>query len=100
MQNFQALGARMSIKMYFLNFHLDYFADNCGDYSKEQGERFHQDIRLMEEKYQGRWDINILSDYCCYLKRDIPAPQHERKSLKRPFISAQAEISTVVFYCL
>ena len=35
MQNFQALGARKSIKMHFLNSHLGYFPDNWGDYSEE-----------------------------------------------------------------
>lgn len=90
MQNFQALGARMSTKMHFLNSHLDYFPKNCGDYSEEQGERFHRDIRMMEERYQGRWDINMLADYCWCLKRDIPIlqkQQHKRKALKRSFIN-------------
>ena len=68
MQSFQALGARMSIKMHFLHSHLDYFSEKCGDYSEEQGERFHQDISCMEERYQGRWDVNMLSDYCWCLK--------------------------------
>ena len=49
MQSFQTLGVRMSIKMHFLHSHLDYFPDNCGDYSEEQGEKFHQDISCMEE---------------------------------------------------
>ena len=48
LKRFQALGACMSIKLHFLSSHLDYFPDNCGDYSEEQGERFHQDIRVME----------------------------------------------------
>ena len=64
MQSFQAMGARMSIKMHFLHSHLDYFPENCDDYSEEHGERFHQDISCMEERYQGCWDVNILSDYC------------------------------------
>ena len=54
MHNFQALGARMSTKMHFLNSHLDYFPENCGDYSEEQGECFHRDIRIMEKQYQSR----------------------------------------------
>ena len=44
----------MSVKMHFLPSHLDYFPQNCGDLSEEQGERFHQDIRVMEERYQDR----------------------------------------------
>ena len=31
--------------------HLDYFSENFGDVSEEHGERFHQDIRKMEERY-------------------------------------------------
>lgn len=86
MENFNKLGARMSVKMHFLHSHLDYFPENCGDYSEEQGERFHQDISIMEERYQGRWDVNFLADYCWCLKRDSPSTPHKRKSLKRPFI--------------
>ena len=53
MRSYHKIGARMSIKMHFLNSHLDYFPNNCGDYSEEQGERFHQDLATMEERYQG-----------------------------------------------
>ena len=47
LQNFQALGARMSIKLYYLFSHLDYFPNNLGDVREEQGERFHQDLRTV-----------------------------------------------------
>jgi len=40
----------------------------------------------MEERYQGRWDVNMLADYCWCLKRDVPAAEHKRKSLKKPFL--------------
>lgn len=44
---FQKLGCRMSVKMHFLHSHLDYFPDNYGKYSEEQGERFwRSDIRV------------------------------------------------------
>ena len=77
----------MSIKRHFLRSYLDYFPQNCGDFSQEQGERFHQDIRVMEERYQGRWDVNFLADYCWCLNCDVVAAQHRKKSLKRPFIN-------------
>jgi hypothetical protein len=86
LKNYQTLGARMSIKMHFLSSHLDYFPENCGDFSEEQGERFHQDIRVMEERYQGRWDVNMLADYCWCLKRDVSDVQHKRKSVRKPFL--------------
>ena len=46
----------MSIKVHFLHSHLDESPANLGDVSDEQGERFHQDIQTMEERYQGRYD--------------------------------------------
>ena len=52
LQNFQAFGARMSIKLHYLFSHLDYSPEKLGDFSEEQGERLHQDIRTMEERYQ------------------------------------------------
>ena len=70
LRNFQALGSRMSIKLHYLFSQLDYFPENLGDVSKEQGERFHQDIKMMEERYQGRWDAHMMSDYCWTLIRD------------------------------
>ncbi|GBP78313.1 hypothetical protein EVAR_52368_1 [Eumeta japonica] len=39
----------MSIKLHYLRNHLDKFPDNLGNYSEEQGERFHQDLKVMEE---------------------------------------------------
>uniref|UniRef100_A0A6A7G0F0 Uncharacterized protein n=1 Tax=Hirondellea gigas TaxID=1518452 RepID=A0A6A7G0F0_9CRUS len=87
LQNFQALGARMSIKMHFLSSHLDYFPENCDDVSEEQEEQFHQDIRVMEERYQGRWDVNMLAHYCWCLKRDVPNVKRTRKSLQKPFMA-------------
>ena len=62
--NFQALGAWIGIKLHNLFCHLDHFPENLGDMSEEQGERFHQDIKVMEEKYQGRWNTHKMEDYC------------------------------------
>ena len=74
LENFLKLGARMSVKMHFLHSHLNYFPENWGDYSEKQGERFHQDITKVEKRYQSRWDVNFLTDYCWCLKRDSPLP--------------------------
>ena len=76
----------MSIKMHYLHSHLDCFPHNLGDLSEEQGERFHQDIKTMEERYQGRWDTHMMADYCWNLMRDLPGKKHSRKALKRSFI--------------
>ena len=70
MLSFHALDARMFTKMHFPTSPLDYFPQNCDDYNEDRGERFHQDICMMEEQYQGHLDINILVDCCWGLKRD------------------------------
>ena len=90
LQNFQALGARMSIKLHYLFSHLDYFPGNLDDVSEEQGERFHQDIRTMEERYQGRWDVHMMADYCWTLIRDCTEQSHRRKSYKRTFLQTNS----------
>ena len=76
----------MSIKLHFLLSHLDYFPKHYGDLSEEQSECFHQDIRIIEESYQGRWDVNFLADVCWCLKWDDVAAEHRRKSLKWSFL--------------
>ena len=68
--NFQKLGCRMSAKVPFLHSHLDYFPSNLGAMSEEQGERFHQDIEILETRYQRRWDCSMMTDYCWSLKHD------------------------------
>ncbi|CAK1541442.1 unnamed protein product [Leptosia nina] len=50
------LGCLICLKVHFLHCHLDYFPGNLGDVSQKQGERFHQDIKEMEKRYQGRWE--------------------------------------------
>jgi hypothetical protein len=51
LEKFIALGCAMSLKVHFLNAHLDYFPENLRDVSEEQGGRFHQDIKEMETRY-------------------------------------------------
>ena len=63
---------RMSIKLHYLHRHLDKFPDSLGDVNEEQGERFHQDIKVMENRYQGRWNSHMMSDYCWNLMRTNP----------------------------
>jgi hypothetical protein len=53
-EKFVALGCAMSLKVHFLNVHLDCFPENLGAVSENLGERFHQDIKEMETRYQGR----------------------------------------------
>lgn len=63
-KNFQLSGCLMNLKMHFLDSHLDQFPENNGDFSEEQGERFHQDLKEFERRFQGQWGINMFADYC------------------------------------
>lgn len=53
----------MSLKVHVLHSHLDFFAENLGDVSDEHGERFHQDISVMEKHFKGKWNPGMLADY-------------------------------------
>jgi len=85
--NFGALGCNMNLKLHFLDSHIDYFPINLGAYSEEQGERFHQDIKEMERRYQGRWNVNMMADFCWNLKRETEkrGVKRKRKPLLRSF---------------
>ena len=67
------------IKLHYLHSHLDFFRSNLGHVSEEQGERFHQDIMVMEKRHQGKWDEAMMGDYIWSLIRDCPT-HHKRKS--------------------
>ncbi|GBL75087.1 hypothetical protein AVEN_243862-1 [Araneus ventricosus] len=71
-KNFKILGCSMSLKVHFLDLHLDYFPENLGAVSEEQGERFHQDIKEMERRYQGKRNVSMIADYRWMLQRDNP----------------------------
>lgn len=83
--SYQNLGCRMSLKMHFLHSHVDYFPENLGMVSDEQGERFHQDIQLMERRYQGLWNESMMADFCWMLFRDNPGEEYNRKSYSKHF---------------
>ena len=83
---YEALKCRMSIKLHYLHSHLDWFPENLGAMSDEQGEHFHQDIATMEERYQGRWDVHMITDFCWNLKRDNPGAAYSKQSLTREFL--------------
>jgi hypothetical protein len=54
LEQFKVLGYLMSLKIHFLDSNLKFFPEHLGAVSEEQRERFHQDIKQMERRYQGR----------------------------------------------
>ena len=82
---YRNMGCNMSLKIHMLDSHLDFFPDCLGKVSDEHGERFHQEIAMMESRYQGRWSTAMLADYCWLLQRDAPEARHRRKSSAKKF---------------
>jgi len=44
------------------------------------GERINQDISSMEKRYQGKWNCDMLANYCWTLARDDPAMEYKRQA--------------------
>ena len=82
---FQKPGLQHERQMHYLFSHMDRFPENLCSMSDKQRKRFHQDRKLMETRYQGRWDAVMMADYCLNLKRDLPVAEHSRSSKKRKF---------------
>ena len=70
------MGSNMSLKINFLESHLDIFPENLGEVIDEHGERFNQDIISLEKRYQGKWTSSMLADYCWALKREVPEAKY------------------------
>lgn len=61
LKHYHRLGCNMNIKLHYRHRHLDRLPENLGDLTEEQGERFHRDIRTMEEIYQGYWNVYMMA---------------------------------------
>lgn len=80
LDTFQTLGCRMSLKIHFLHSHLDFFPSNMGAISDEHGERFHQEIYDMEQRYHGMRNSSMMADYCWSIQRETNFENYTRKS--------------------
>lgn len=65
----------MSLKIHFLDSHLDFFPENLG----EQDENLDV-ISTMQKRIQGQWTTRMFVDYCWTQKMDISVAKHRRKS--------------------
>jgi hypothetical protein len=89
LEKLQILGCNTSLKLNFLHFRLDYFPENLVDLSEEQGERFHQDVKEIERRYQGRWDVSMMAYYCWSIRTEALYQEHKRKSSQQSFATNQ-----------
>ena len=72
----------MSLKIHFLHFHLDFLLPNMGEISDEHGKRFHQDIKEIENRYQGRITKDMLADNCKFLHRESDTMYKRQAEIK------------------
>jgi hypothetical protein len=55
LEKLKVLGCLMSLKIHFLNSHLNFYPKHLGAMSEEEGERLHQDVKVMERINNSRW---------------------------------------------
>lgn len=83
LSKFKALGVLMSPKLHFLHSHVNRFPPNCGQFSDEHGEQFHQTLSKYEKRYQGKEGPRMLGDYCWNCIRENSTTELKRKTKKR-----------------
>ena len=79
LHNYHIMGCKISLQVHFLHSHLPFFHKNLGAVSDEHGERFHQDIAVIEKRFKGKWSNGMLVEYCWSLKGDKPEQEHKRR---------------------
>jgi len=76
------MGVNMSFKIHLLDAHLDSFLENCGAYSDEYGERFHQEMSTMETRIKGKGVTRLLAHYCWSICWDTNPYLYKRANKK------------------
>ena len=54
LDSYREFGCRISPKLHYLHPNLDFIRPNLGVVSEEHGERFHQNIQVMEKRCHGK----------------------------------------------
>ena len=72
------MRCNMSLKIHLLYLYIDFFEPNLGAVSNEHGERFHQDIKVMEIRYRDKQTVNKLADYSWTILRPNPYDTYKK----------------------
>ncbi|CAK9829696.1 hypothetical protein ANTRET_LOCUS6991 [Anthophora retusa] len=80
LQKYATIGINMSLKIHFLQSHLNLFQENLGDISDEHGERFHQEMKTIDWPYQEFLDERMMGDYMWSLIRETDSKNNRRQS--------------------
>lgn len=70
----------MTLKMHFLNNHLDCFLQQSPKDSDEQGELFHQIILSIEKRFKAKKIDSMLGEICWWTRNICPDADEEDKS--------------------
>ena len=62
-----------------------FFPLKHGRYNDEHGERFHQEIKERENRYQGKVTEHMMADYRWFLRNERDT-EHKRKSKRQKFV--------------
>lgn len=89
------LGCNMSIKIRFLTTNVDEFPANLGDVSDENDEHFHQDIKVIKERYQ---DTHTRWQTTGGVLKETVNMKHSRCSRKREFVLLPLDLTTKCIY--
>ena len=79
------MKCNMSLKLHFLDSHLDFLPQNLEKFSDEHGERFHWDISIVEKRFMGRRTCGILAEYCLSIVTENPQGGYESKRSRKTF---------------
>lgn len=85
LDSYGEMGCNMSIKIHFLHSHLDFFPNNLGQFSDEQGEHFHQEMIAIEKRFEGKNKIKMLSEYCWSLQRETDDTELKKRRSSKHF---------------
>ena len=61
-------------------FPLGFLSPNLVVVRDKLGEKSHQDIFVLERRYQGRFDASMMGGICWYLQRESKGSSHKRKA--------------------
>lgn len=61
---YSKIKCNMSLKLHFLESHINIFPDNLAELSDEHGEKFHQTLLSFENRFKGKPSAKMLGDYC------------------------------------
>ena len=75
----------MSLKIHIFHSYSDSCLEKLGAISDEHEERFHQDIAKIEKRYQGKWSVKAVAEYCSSLMTDEQNAHHRRACKRKSF---------------